>query len=1143
MLATQEKQAGHAALKCLRACLGIALLVLAGSLATAICAQAPTGRIEGTVTDSSGGVLPGVKVTVTQKARGRTFTTISDSGGNYAVAALEPADYTIEFEVAHFKTGILNVRVEVGKVTPGNISLEVGEVEETVRVSASEETQMDTTRGTITGIITAPQLENLPTNGRNFLDLASLEPGIQVVDAASLELTKTGFTAVSIAGSEGRTTRIQVDGIDITDEVVGTTTQNFSLDAIQGFQISEFTLDPSTSLSNTGAINIVTRSGSDELHGSAYAFWRDHNFASTILGVDAPFHRIQAGLRAGGPIVRDKVFWFLSYEQTGQHNAVFLFPTAPFDTAFTGFVASPFPEHLGTGRLDWNATPRTHVFARFTHDDNDGLTGFGGNVLSPVENKNNTNSIATGADITLNEFTHSFRYGRMNFADYVNPAQLPGFQNFPLQIVFDDTGVTFGPNFLSRQHSLQTNDQFRYDGTFLTHGHVLQYGMNYSHISANLFGAPFAIAPEADTFTAALAGPNPADPLEYAPQAIIFGNGLGSLSNQPSRGFPFGGIHNNRIAAYINDTYRTARDITLNFGLRWEVDPGQVNNDLVRPTILDTVIPGQSGRVPVDEDNFGPTFGFAWNIGGRDTTVIRGGAGMYYETNIFENVLFDRAAQLPAEIAPRVSALFNLPGQRQLFGPSCDLLFDGSLAGNAAFFLPLGASVSSILSANATLQAETLAAQAGPPSGNIALAPSPCTLPGTQNTIGPLFERHFTQPYSIHSNIGLQQKIRRNWMLQADYVRNRGVHIYLVQDYNRFGAATTLNVQNAAEAIFLTEEQFGAMDVNGAIANGATIFNFAENGLDRGFAFPGRNPNFGMLQMIGTQGLSLYQGLLVKLTGRTEDFARVIHSASWEFSYALSRFDATQSDQANSLHAHALNNDCVTCLYGPAPGDRTHQFSFNSLIALPHGFHWNSVTHVGSPVAVTLQLPQTAPFGSGEIFLSDINGDGIGGDVLPGTNLGAFGRSISSVSSLDAAIRNFNQNFSGQLTPAGQALVNAGLFTTQQLVELNGVIQPLIRAPNDQVMLDWFSTTDFRFSKSFGVRERFQFEPSLDIFNVFNRTNFDPPGSPLSGILSGAAGTVNGTSPGQRKNVFGLGTGSFSPGIPRSLQFGLRISF
>src|SRR3989442_4866798 len=113
-------------------------------------------------------------------------------------------------------------------------------------------------------------------------------------------MTKTGFTAVSIAGGEGRTTRIQVDGIDITDEVVGTTMQNYSLDALQGFQISQFTLDPSTSLSNTGAVNIVTRSGSNELHGSGFVYWRDHHFAARVGPSDAPFHRVQGGLRLRG---------------------------------------------------------------------------------------------------------------------------------------------------------------------------------------------------------------------------------------------------------------------------------------------------------------------------------------------------------------------------------------------------------------------------------------------------------------------------------------------------------------------------------------------------------------------------------------------------------------------------------------------------------------------------------------------------------------------------------------------------------------------------------------------------------------------------------------------------------------------------
>jgi len=1123
----------------------ILALALTASHQNSLSAQTPTGSIEGIITDPSGAAIPNAKITITQAIRGRIITTTTDSEGSYAVSALEPGDYIAKIEFARFKTAVLELHVDVGKAANGSVTLELGEALQTLRVNASEETQVDVNRNTIGGTITLQQMQDLPVDGRNFLELADLEPGVQVVDAESLEVTKTGFTAISIAGSEGRTTRIQVDGVDITDEVVGTTTQNISMDAIGGFQISQFTLDPSTSLSNTGAVNIVTRSGSNEFHGSLYAYWRDHNFASRILGLDAPFHRVQGGVRLGGPIQSDRVFFFVNYEQIAQHNAVFLAPPAPF-SQFTGFVATPFPAHMGTARVDWNASSRIKVFARYTHDDSQGVTAFGGKLLSPLANKNNTNSEVVGTDVSLGRVTHSLRYGHLNFADYLDPATPPGIPQFPVQIVFDDTGTTFGPNFMGHEHSLQTNDQVRYDGSYVFPRHVLQYGVNYSHIVANLFGAVFSVAPLVDTATNALVGPDPTNPLDYTPVDIIFGNGLGFFSAKPSRGFPLGGIRNNRIALYIADSYKTKPHFTLNFGLRWEVDPGHVNHDLVRPALLDTVRPNQSGRESIAYKNFGPSFGFAWNIAGRNSTVIRAGGGIYYETNIFENVLFDRANFLPINVAPQFPVV-STPPLNQLFGPTGDVIFDF----NSVLGQPLAATFNQILSAETQFQAETQANLNAPSNGFIAIAP-PNRLPGTQNTMESVFDRKIAPPYSLQTNIGVQHRFGKNWLAQADFVRNRGVHIYMVQDVNHFGAANTLNLANAQAAILMTLGACGVGSIDQAIAScpglhpaggGATIFDFALLGLDRGFAFPGNNPNFGTLQMVQTEGLSSYRALQIKITGHADKVAHFIRAASWGFSYALSRFEATQADQANSLHAFALDNNCATCLFGPIAGDRTHQLAVNTLLTLPFGLQWNTVTHLSSPLPVTLQLNRVSPFGIAEIFFSDINGDGTGGDVLPGTNIGSFGRSIQGVSGLNNAITNFNNNFAGQFTPAANALVAAGLFTPTQLQALGALIPPVPLAPPGQVTPAWFWTTDFRLSKTFTIKERAHVETIFDAFNVFNRVNFDPIDNLLSGTLSGQPGTVNGTTPGLRRNVFGLGTGAFSPGIPRALQFALRVTF
>jgi hypothetical protein len=132
------------------------------------------------------------------------------------------------------------------------------------------------------------------------------------------------------------------------------------------------------------------------------------------------------------------------------------------------------------------------------------------------------------------------------------------------------------------------------------------------------------------------------------------------------------------------------------------------------------------------------------------------------------------------------------------------------------------------------------------------------------------------------------------------------------------------------------------------------------------------------------------------------------------------------------------------------------------------------------------------------------------------------------------------------LTPAAQALVSAGLFTQDQLTRLGAVISrglPVPLAPDNQVGLDSFSNTDIRLAWIYKVKERVELQPIAEVFNLLNIANFDTPANRLGNILNGSAGSINGTSPGRRTNRYGLGSGSFAPGIPRSFQFGLRVSF
>src|SRR5258708_6945109 len=224
-----------------------------------------TGSIQGVVTDQTGAVLSGAKVSITNKATAGVTHFTTSSAGTYSSGPILPGDYTVRVEAKGFKTADLPVTAQVGVVSSGNVKLELGQESQVIQVQGTG-LAVNTEQATVQGVLTATQIDNLPVNGRNFLDLAQLEPGVQIQEGSTFDPTKNGFSSISFQGRFGRTARIAVDGVDISDETVGTTTQNIPASAIQEFQISQSSLDLSTELTSSGAVNVTTRSGSNQMH-------------------------------------------------------------------------------------------------------------------------------------------------------------------------------------------------------------------------------------------------------------------------------------------------------------------------------------------------------------------------------------------------------------------------------------------------------------------------------------------------------------------------------------------------------------------------------------------------------------------------------------------------------------------------------------------------------------------------------------------------------------------------------------------------------------------------------------------------------------------------------------------------------------
>ena len=424
---------------------------------------------------------------------------------------------------------------------------------------------------------------------------------------------------------------------------------------------------------------------------------------------------------------------------------------------------------------------------------------------------------------------------------------------------------------------------------------------------------------------------------------------------------------------------------------------------------------------------------------------------------------------------------------------------------------------------------------------------------------------NYRTPYSFQLNVGVQRQLGPRTALTVDYVRNVGLHYLIGIDTNRVGAARFLDKAAALSTISLTNEAFecgtgtDSASIECAIGHGATIADYASFGMDSGIsltsgfpcgggcAFPGANTNLGQNQMLFPIGRSVYNGLLFSLKSDLGNPLPGIKRVNLVASYALSRFKGLVRDQ--DFINNATDFDRPLSFFGPTALDRTHQVGVGAVIDFPLAMRVAVATKWGTASPRTLTLPNSGL--PGEIFRTDITGDGTVEDVLPGTNVGAFGRD-TRVGDLNAVLTNYTSTAAGRLTPAGQALVSAGLFTADQLKRLGGVTPRLALAPNGQVGVSPFFTFDVHISWVLrpsrlwsNVPEVITIEPKVAIFNLFNFQNFDPGGNPISGSLTGLPGSVNGTTRDKRSNLVAPGSASGVNwyGVPRQVEFGIKITF
>ncbi|MGA8623058.1 MAG: carboxypeptidase regulatory-like domain-containing protein [Candidatus Sulfotelmatobacter sp.] len=1127
-----------------------------------------TGSIVGVVTNPQGAVVAGAKVQIRNKATAAVINVTTLSVGSYSSGPIQPGDYVVRVEAKSFKAAELPLAVRVGNTASGNVKMELGPESPAIEVRGT--TAVNIEQATVQSVLTGEQVENLPINGRSFLDLAQLAPGVQIQDGSIFGPTKNGLSSISFLGQFGRAERVEVDGVDISDEMVGTSTQNLPAGAIQEFQLAQSLLDLSTGPTSSGAMNVITRTGSNQIHGEAFGGFRgDQGAAALPASTMSSFQRELFGGNVGGAIIKDKVFWFADAERSKQD----LTAAVPFTFPFNGLNATlvePYREFDTDERLDWNMRGSTRAFYRFNFFQDSDLHPYGAaSSTQQLRNHNNTATNALGVDFNTGAYAHSLRFEYLKLRSAAKDATsgLSGVDN-PIPglginigastwgncILSDGGGFCGGPSSLAPQQEIQSDKLARYDGSRMMRQHIIRYGVTFNRIDGARLAA-LSMFPQVGTTS--IGNSALSNPTSYPADFVSLGNGVGFSTTQPAFGFPAGGLGpDNRLEMYVGDDWKAKPKFTVTYGLRYVRDSGVTDSNLGPLPALNQWGAGYGNQIRNPNTNFAPQAGFAWNVGGTGKTVVRGGAGLFFGNSLWNNLLYDSPARhgqgnflaTPEVCSDGVAAPFRWPtslaGITSIAGGAATVV--NTSTGPQALPAFCGGTISAVAPQILALSSAYQAATAGAPQANSAFVGM--ALSALNSSGYDLFFPGYRTPRSWQMNLGFSKEIGPGTLFSVDYVRNIGEHYLIAQDINHSGAARSFNQANAVAARDGAQIAHGCPAGLGQVTCMITALGqagaqsaYSAAGLDSNLqaagggpcsycAFPGTNPVTGNTGAVGgvdmqfPDGRSVYSGVQVKLVQRINTPLRGVKAANFRISYSYSKFISQTHDQ--DFINLATDNDDPTRFTGPNALDRKHQLSFAGTFDLPFYTKISVIGHFYSPIAENLQLPELTS--GGEIFATDWLGAGLSAagasEILPGTQIGQFERG-TNISSLPSVINQYNHTFAGTLTPAGECLVGntvtnnpfscpglisgSPVMTASDMTALGWVMPTIASVGPQAVGIPWLKSMDFKASWPFKIKDRVTIEPSASVFNVFNFWNAFLPGNlPSASLIPGQSGLL-----------------------------------
>jgi outer membrane receptor protein involved in Fe transport len=769
----------------------LVVLVLIMTSAAFAQSQATTGNIEGRILDPKEAVVPGATVTVTNQQTGLEKTTTSDTDGNYRIILLPPGPYTVHVSGTGFKQSELrDVSVTVGSKTALDVSLSVGGTTETVTITG-ESPVVETTRTSVATTINQRSIENLPINGRNFQDFATLSPGV-IRDPRGGDL--------SVGGQRGTFNSLQVDGVDNNNTFFGQALgrggvrppYQFSEESVQEFQVNQNGFSAEFGRAGGAVINVVTKSGTNEFHGGAFEYFRDESLNSNdpvtkanesraLRANKRPALRInQFGARLGGPIKQNKAFFFFTYDgQRSNVPQVLDVPNLATAPAAARTILLPKlntyqvgrKQDVFLGKVDLKINDANQLSLRYNHQGFNGLNNENNGTLSAEEHSGNSlvKSDTFSGTLTSTLSRSVVNELRFQFARDKEPGEANSTQ--PEAVITTGGGsLSIGRNNFSPRETTIKRVQFIDNVSYLRGRSSWKAGLDFNFDRVfNFFPGVFS-----GTYTfpsyAAFATNTPSAYSQNFPGANTTGG-----TTKPNL---------SEYAFFVQNDFRATAKLTLNLGLRYDYEsptcPPIQNPD---PLLLANGV--NTANCPKDKNNFAPRAGFSYAP--DEKTVLRGGFGLFY-------------GRTPAIVTGTAHS------QNGINVTGINL--------TAAQIVSAGLVYPQILTA--------------PPAGTAA----------NPNLF--LFAPDYVQPYTEQGRIGIEREVAKGLSVSATYLYYHGLFLTRTRDINLFAPVPFTRV--GPDGVTYTFQRFASTTVRpisratGLSYNRINLFESAGRSVYNGFA-------------------------------------------------------------------------------------------------------------------------------------------------------------------------------------------------------------------------------------------------------------------------------------------------------------------